>query len=247
MLDSRVSGNEFFETNRNRKVHNFDSRTKFMITITAANWAPDFAKGLVRDLRIRWALEEAGLEYQVKLTTQEERLTPSYRLQQPFSQVPAYRDDDVVLFESGAIVLHVGRRCAALLPTDQAGQARATAWVFAALNSVEPFIRGLIEVDIFSREEAWAKQSRPRWEGLVKKRLADLAERLAGRDWLEDRFTAGDLMMATVLRVLRHTDLVTSDPALAPYLARCEARPAFQKALADQMASFIEVDARPAA
>jgi glutathione S-transferase len=113
----------------------------------------------------------------------------------------------MVLFESGAIVLHVGRQSAALLPADQAGQARATARVFAALNSVEPFVIGLIEVDIFSREEAWAKQSRPRWEGLVKKRLADLAERLAGRDWLEDRFTAGDLMMATVLRVLRHTDL----------------------------------------
>jgi glutathione S-transferase len=228
MLDSRVSGNEFFEINRNHKVRNFDSRRKFMITITASNWVPDFAKGLVRDLRVRWALEEAGLEYQVKLVTQEERLTCSYRLQQPFSQVPAYRDDDVALFESGAIVLHVGRQSAALLPADQAGQARAMAWMFAALNSVEPFVMGLIEVDIFSREEAWAKQSRPRWEGLVKKRLADLAEGLAGRDWLEDRFTAGDLM-ATVLRVLRHTGLVTSDPTLAPYLARCEARPPFKR------------------
>ncbi|MEA2817688.1 MAG: glutathione S-transferase [Rhodospirillaceae bacterium] len=218
-----------------------------MITITAYNWVPDFAKGLVRDLRVRWALEEAGLPYQVKLITQEEKLTPSYRALQPFSQVPAYQGDDVMLFESGAIVLHVGRRSAALLPTDQAGRARATAWVFAALNSVEPFIMGLVDVDLFSREEPWAKQSRPHWEGAVKKRLSDLAERLAGRDWLEDRFTAGDLMMATVLRILRHTDLVTSDPTLAPYLARCEARPAFQKALVDQMASFIEADERPAA
>src|SRR4029077_4095481 len=120
--------------------------------------------------------------------------------------------------------------------------ARATAWVFAALNSVEPFIMGLIDVDIFSREAPWAKESRPHKEAMVKKRLSDLAQRLAGRDWLEDRFTAGDLMMATVLHILRPTDLMTSDPTLAPYLARCEARPAFQKALADQLASFKEVD-----
>ena len=218
-----------------------------MITVTAYIWVPDFAKGLVRDLRVRWALEEAGLPYQVRLITQEEKLTPSYRALQPFSQVPSYRDDDVVLFESGAIVLHIARSSAALLPTDQAGRARATAWVFAALNSVEPFIIGLIDVDIFSREAPWARESRSHKEAMVKKRLSDLAERLTGRDWLEARFTAGDLMMATVLRILRHTDLVTSDPTLAPYLARCEARPAFQKALADQLASFKEVDARPAA
>jgi glutathione S-transferase len=218
-----------------------------MITITAFSWVPDFGKGLVRDLRVRWALEEAGLPYQVKLITHDEKLTPSYRALQPFSQVPSYWDDDVVLFESGAIVLHVARASAALLPMDEAGRARATAWVFAALNSVEPFIMGLLNVDIFSREASWAKESRPHWDGMVKKRLSDLAERLRGRDWLEDRFTAGDLMMTTVLRILRHTDLVTSDRTLAPYLARCEARPAFQKALADQIASFKETDARPAA
>ena len=218
-----------------------------MITITAFRWVPDFAKGLVRDLRVRWALEEAGLPYQAKLITHEEKLTPSYRALQPFSQVPSYWDDDVVLFESGAIVLHIARVSAALFPSDHVGRARATAWVFAALNSVEPFIMGLVDVDIFNREAPWAKESRPHWEGIVKKRLSDLAERLARRDWLEDQFTVGDLMMATVLRILRHTDLVTSDPTLAPYLARCEARPAFQKALADQMASFTEADARPAA
>jgi glutathione S-transferase len=218
-----------------------------MITITAYNWVPDFAKGLVRDLRARWALEEAGLPYQVKLITHEEKLTPAYRALQPFSQVPSYLDDGVVLFESGAIVLHIAQSSAALLPTDQAGRARATAWVFAALNSIEPFIMGLVDVDIFSREAPWAIESRPHWEGMVKKRLSDLAERLSGRNWLEDRFTVGDLMMATVLRILRHTDLVTSEPTLAPYLTRCEARPAFQKALADQLASFQATDARPAA
>ena len=209
-----------------------------MITITGYDWVPDFAKGLVRDHRVRWALEEAGLEYRVNLTSQEERLTSAYRARQPFSQVPAYHDDDVTLFETGAIVLHVGRKSAALLPTDQAGQARATAWVFAALNSVEPFINGLIDVDAFNRDEPWAQQSRPHWVTMVKKRLSDLAEHLNGREWLEDRFTAGDLMMATVLRIPRHTDLVTSDRTLALYLARCEERPAFQKALADQMVSF---------
>jgi glutathione S-transferase len=218
-----------------------------MITITGYDWVPDFAKGLVRDLRVRWALEEAGLPYQVKLITHEEKLTPVYRALQPFSQVPSYQDDEVVLFESGAIVLYIARASVVLLPADEAGRARATAWVFAALNSVEPFIMELVYVDIFHREAPWAKESRPHWEDMVKKRLADLAERLRGRDWLEDRFTAGDLMMATVLRILRHTNLVTSDPVLAPYLARCEARPAFQKALADQLASFKETDARPAA
>ena len=218
-----------------------------MITVTGYNWVPDFARGLVRDLRVRWALEEAGLKYQVKLITQDEKLTPGYRALQPFSQVPVYQDCDLALFESGAIVLHVGRSSAALLPNDRAGQARATAWVFAALNSVEPFIMGLIDVDLFSREEPWAKQSRPHWEAKVKKRLSDLAERLAGRDWLEDRFTVGDLMMVTVLRILRHTDLVTSEPILGPYLARCEARPAFQKALADQLASFKAADTLSAA
>jgi glutathione S-transferase len=218
-----------------------------MITITAYNWVPDFAKGLVRDLRVRWALEEAGVPYQVKLITHEEKLLPPYRALQPFSQVPSYQDDDVVLFESGAILLHIARASAALLPSDHVSQARAMAWVFAALNSVEPFIMGLIDVDVFNREAPWAKESRPHKEAMVNKRLSDLAERLAGRDWLEDRFTAGDLMMATVLRILRHTDLVTSHPTLAPYLARCEARPAFQKALAAQMASFEQADTRPAA
>src|SRR6202030_3283051 len=149
-----------------------------MITVIGYNWVPDFARGLVRDLRVRWALEEAGLEYQVKLITHEEKLSPSYRALQPFSQVPCYQDDDVALFESGAIVLHIGRKSAALLPTDQAGQARATAWVFAALNSVEPFIMGLINLDLFNGGELWAKQARPQSEAMVKKRLSDLAERV---------------------------------------------------------------------
>jgi glutathione S-transferase len=135
-------------------------------------------------------------------------------------------------------VLHIAQKSDALLPPDPAGRARAITWLFAALNSVETPISGLVRIDIFHRDEAWAKEARPSAVDAVKKRLADLAEHLAGRDWLEDRFTVADLMMATVLRILRHTELVTGDPVLGPYLRRCEARPAFQKALADQMASF---------
>lgn len=209
-----------------------------MITITAYDWVPDFAKGVVRDLRVRWALEEAGLPYNVELITHRQKTSPEYRAWQPFSQVPAYRDEAVTLFESGAIVLHIAAKNTALLPNDEAGCARAIAWVFAALNSIEPFFMCLVDVDFFSRKASWAKESRPHWEEMVKKRLFDLGERLAGREWLEDRFTVGDLMTATVLRILRHTDLVSADPVLGPYLARCEARPAFQKALADQLASF---------
>lgn len=209
-----------------------------MITITAFNWVPDFAKGLVRDLRIRWALEEAGLEYTVKLIDHDEKLSAAYRAWQPFSQVPAYEDGEVTLFESGAILLHIAEKSETLLPAEPRARARATAWVFAALNSIEPSIGALIDVDIFNKDAAWAKEKRPSAEAFVKKRLGDLAQCLSGREWLEDRFTAGDLMMATVLRILRHTDLVTADPVLGPYLARCEARPAFQRALDAQLSSF---------
>jgi glutathione S-transferase len=152
-----------------------------MITVTAYNWVPDFAKGVVRDLRVRWALEEAGRPYQVKLITHQEKLTSAYRTLQPFSQVPAYQDENVVLFESGAIVLHVARTSTALLPPDEAGRARAAAWVFAALNSVEPFIMSLVSVDIFNREERWAKESQPHWE--APRRCGGTSDwaRLAGR------------------------------------------------------------------
>jgi glutathione S-transferase len=209
-----------------------------MITVTAYNWVPDFAKGLVRDLRPRWALEEAGIAHKVKLIDHEMKLTPEYRSWQPFSQVPAYEDDEVQLFESGAIVLRIAEKSQVLLPADSAGRARAMAWVFAALNSVEPFIMGLVNVDVFNSKEPWAKEARPSAEALVKKRLADLAERLSGREWLEDRFTVGDLMMASVLRIPHYSNLITSDPVLGPYLARCEARPAFQRALDAQLSSF---------
>lgn len=209
-----------------------------MIIVTGYDWVPDFARGLVRDLRVRWALEEAGLSYQQKLISHKDKLTPEYRTVQPFSQVPVYQDDEVTLFESGAILLHIARKSDVLLPVTEAGKSLAIQWMFAALNSIEPFIMHLVEIDIFRKGDSWTAERRPQALAIVEKRLNDLSERLQGREWLEDRFTVGDLIMASVLRNLRHTDLVSVHPVLGPYLAHCEARPAFQKALADQMASF---------
>ena len=209
-----------------------------MITITAFKWVPPFAEGLVRDLRLRWALEEAGIPYQVRLLGPGDQDTPEYRALQPFGQVPILEEDGLTLFESGAILLRIAERSAALCPPDDAGKAKMTQWVLAALNSVEPAVGNLFAVDVFFAEEAWAKARRPGAEAFLKLKLAALAKRLAGREYLEDRFTAGDLMMVTVLRNARQTDLVSADPVLGPYVARCEARPAFQKALADQLAVF---------
>ncbi len=212
-----------------------------MITITAFAWVPPFAAGLVRDLRVRWALEEAGLPYETRLLRQGDQDTPEYRELQPFGQVPVFEEEGLTLFESGAIVLHMGERSEALLPSDRAARARAVQWVFAALNSIEPHVWNLALIDLFYAQEEWAKLRRPGVLQFVEKRLDALAARLEGREYLEDnRFTAGDLMTTTVLRILRHTDLVGERPTLAAYQQRCEARPAFKKALADQLAPFGE-------
>jgi glutathione S-transferase len=206
--------------------------------VSAFRWVPPFAQGLVRDLRVRWALEEAGLSYEPRLLGPGDQMSPDYRSLQPF--VPAYEEDGLALFESGAIVLHVAERSDALMPSDPGGRARTKTWIFAALNTVEPPIQKLAEIDLFHADEQWAKERRPAAVEAVKKRLADLSRWLDGRDYLEHRFTAGDLLMTTVLRILRHTDLVTQMPPLEAYRLRCEARPAFLKALADQMAPFAE-------
>ena len=211
-----------------------------MITISAFGWVPPFAQGLVRDLRVRWALEEACLSYNERLIGPEEQASAAYRALQPFGQVPTYEDDEagISIFESGAIVLHIAERSEALLPADPAARARAITWMFAALNSIEPHIQNLAAIDLFFADQEWAKLRRPGALEMVEKRLDELAGWLGGRAWLEGDFTAGDLMMASVLRILRHTDLVAARPALDAYRLRCEARPAFQKALADQMAPF---------
>ena len=208
------------------------------ITVTALRWAPPFAQGLVRDLRVRWALEEAGFDYDVRLIGRAEQDATNYRRLQPFGQVPAYQEEGLELFESGAIVLHVAGRSGALMPSDSNGRARVTAWAFAALNSVEPHISNLASIDLFNADQEWAKLRRPAAVDSVKARLTCLRDWLDGREYLEDRFTAGDLLMTAVLRILRHTDLVAEIPELEAYRLRCEARPAFKKALDDQMATF---------
>ncbi|HEX8239726.1 MAG TPA: glutathione S-transferase family protein [Allosphingosinicella sp.] len=211
-----------------------------MITVTAFKWVPPFAQGLVRDLRVRWALEEAGLRYEVKLLADGEKDGADYRSWQPFGQVPAYEENGLKLFESGAIVLRVAERSENLLPGDPAARARAVEWLFAALNSIEPMIQTLAAIDLFYGGEEWAKLRRPGAEAMARKRLAELAAALGDKPFLDGpRFTAGDLMMATVLRILRHTELVAEE-GLADYLARCESRPAFQRALGGQMAAFEE-------
>src|SRR5246127_4086506 len=212
-----------------------------MITITAFKWVPDFAQGQVRDLRARWALEEAGIPYTTRLLELGDQDKPEYRALQPFGQVPILEEDGLVLFESGAIVLHIGERCEALLPKEPAARARATQWLVAALNSIEPFLMNVALIDLFYSNEEWAKLRRPGAVDFAKRRLAGLSKSLGDKPYLDgDRFTAGDLMMTTVLGILQPTDLVTSDKHLAAYIDRCTARPAFKRALDAQVRDFRE-------
>lgn len=209
------------------------------IEITAFEWVPEFARGLVRDLRARWALEEAGLDYRVRLLGQER---PSdYLLEQPFDQVPCLNDGRVRIFESGAIVQYIGEQSEALLPRDPQQRFRAIQWTYAALNSVEPALINLLLIDIFFTKEEWAKLRRSGAEDFARLKLKRVSDWLGDKQWLEgDRFTIGDLLMVTVLRFLRHTRLVEEFANLAAYRARGEARPAFQRALDDQLAVFAE-------
>ena len=210
-----------------------------MITISAFRSVPDFAQGQVRDLRARWALEEAGLPYRARLLEQGDQDKLDYRALQPFGQVPILEDDGFVLFESGAIVLYVGERSEALLPKDPEARARATQWLVAALNSIEPFVMDVARIDIFYADQEWARLRRPGAVEFVRRRLSALAKALGDKPYLDgDRFTAGDLMMTTVLRILGHTDIVTSDKRLAAYIERCTARPAFGCALSGQLGDF---------
>ncbi|NWG52629.1 MAG: glutathione S-transferase family protein [Hydrogenophilaceae bacterium] len=208
-----------------------------MITISAFEWVPDFARGQVRDLRVRWALEEAGLPYRARLLAQGDQDKPEYRALQPFGQVPIFEEDGFVLFETGAIVLHIGERSEALLPKDAQARARAVQWVIAALNSVEPFIMRVVQLDLFLADQEWSKLARPSALALANRRLAGLAAALGDKPFLDgDRFTAGDLLMATVLRIM--PDLTAQHANLAAYVARCTARPAFKRALDAQLGDF---------
>jgi glutathione S-transferase len=210
-----------------------------MITISAFKWVPDFARGQVRDLRVRWALEEAGLPYTTRLLEQGDQEKPEYRALQPFGQVPIFEEDGFVLFETGAIVLHIGERSDALLPKDVEARARAMQWLIAALNSIEPFVMNVAMIDLFYAHEEWAKLRRPGAVEFVQRRLSALSKSLGDKPFLDGgRFTAGDLMMTTVLRILKHTDIVTTDERLAAYVERCTARPAFKRAVDAQIGDF---------
>jgi glutathione S-transferase len=212
-----------------------------MIALTTYKWVPDFAAPLMRPFRVRWALEEAGLRYHVRtVALGREQRSPEHLARQPFGQVPAIEEDGLTLFESGAITLYVAEKSETLLPKDRIGRERAIAWLFAALNSVEIWVQQLASIDFFHAKEAWTKEARPQVEALVRDRLAMLDRALGGNDYLEGRFTVGDLMMADVLRILGHTDLLEAHPALKAYKERCEARPAFQRAMAAQMDGFKE-------
>jgi glutathione S-transferase len=210
-----------------------------MITISAFKWVPDFARGQVRDLRARWALEEAGLPYKTRLLEQGDQEKPEYRALQPFGQVPILEHDGLVLFESGAIVLHIGEESEVLLPKEPGARARAVQWLIAALNSIEPFVMNVALIDLFYAQEEWAKMRRPGAVEFVQRRLSALSKSLGDRYFLDgDRFTAGDLMMTTVLRILEHTGIVSGDRRLAAYVERCTARPAFKRALDAQIGDF---------
>ena len=210
------------------------------ITVTTFKWVPPFAQGLVRDLRVRWALEEAGLPYRERLLEPGEQNSPAYRALQPFGQVPVFEQDGLVMFESGAILMHIAEQSVRLLPADAATRSRVRTWMFAALNSVEPFVQNLVAIDLFNSNEDWARQRRPAAEKFALARLEGVAASLAGRDWLAGEFTVADLLMCTVLRFLRHTKLIDEHPVLGPYKARCEARPAFSRALDAQMSNFVK-------
>lgn len=210
-----------------------------MIIVSAFKAVPDFAKGQVRDLRVRWALEEAGLPYETRLLEQGDQDTPEYRSRQPFGQVPIIEDDGHVLFESGAIVLHVGARSDVLLPRDPGQRDRAMQWVFAALNSIEPALVNLFMIDVVFAKEEWAKLRRPGAMDFAKRRLTGLSKSLGAKSYLDgEQFTAGDLIMATVLRIPAYSDLVTGDPKLNAYLLRCTGREAFRRALSAQLSDF---------
>jgi len=208
--------------------------------VTAYRWVPDFAQGLVRDLRVRWALEEIGRPYRVRLLDVTKPRPEEYFCEQPFGQVPAFRDDQVQLFESGAILIHLGMQDERLLPTDHAQKMRAIAWVIASLNSVEPAIFPMFMINVFNKGEAWTEEARPKFMERLNNRLKCMSNALGDKEWLEDRFTIADLLLVTVLRQLRGGRVLDEYPNLLAFIARGEARPAFKRALADQLAVFAE-------
>ena len=209
------------------------------IEVTALEWVPPAAQGLVKDLRIRWALEEAGLDYRLRLVGSER--PKGYADDQPFNQVPFFRDDTVRIFESGAILQYIGEKSEALLPSDPQAKYAAIQWVYAAVSSVEPFVQLRALLDVVFADQQWAQPAKPTFEHFAQLRLKQLSGRLGDKQWLEgDHFTIGDLAMITVLRIAERSGQLSQHPNLAAYVKRGEARPAFQQALSDQLATYRE-------
>jgi glutathione S-transferase len=208
-------------------------------TITAFKWVPEFARGFVRDIRARWAFEEAGQAYEVDLVDGVYVKSQAHRYFQPFGQIPTYRDGKVEIFESGAIVLHICETNGVLVPEDPAARIRAVQWLISALNSVEPWVMQLAVVDVFEADRAWSTPRRPKVLDDLHTRLRDLSDALGEKTTLDGgEFTFGDLIMVSVLSGLRGTGVLDTHPNLAAYVARGNARPAYQKALADHLAVF---------
>ena len=207
-------------------------------TITAFQLSPDRGKGLARDMRVRWALEEVGQAYDVRLLSFGDMKDAAHRALHPFGQIPTYEDGDLVLFESGAIVFHIAERHAGLLPEDANARARAITWMFAALSTVEPPIVDRSMAMLLERDKTWFEERLPILEDRVRDRLSQLSSRLGDADWLDGEFSAGDLLMATVLRRLNGSTLLEEYPNLTAYVARGEARPAYKRAFDAQLAVF---------
>ena len=207
-------------------------------TITAFESSPDRGRGLARDMSVRWALEEVGQPYDVRLVSFDEMKEPAHLALHPFGQIPTYQEGDLALFESGAIVLHIAQRHAGLLPKDGDARARAITWLFSALSTIEPPILDLQVAEMEEGERTWSQERLPIVEDRIRKRLGGLSGHLGEADWLDDAFSAGDLMMVAVLRRLKSSGLLEAFPNLAAYVARGEARPAFGRAFAAQLAVF---------
>ena len=215
------------------------------IEITAYRWVPEFAQGLVRDLRARWALEEAGLDYRVRLLDVQSK-PADYVHEQPFEQVPCFSDGTVRIFESGAIVQYIGEKSEAILPREPEARYRAIQWTYAALNSVEPAVQNRVLLDAFYADQEWAKLRKPSADEFARLKLKRVSDWLGDKLYLEgDGFTIGDLMMITVLRLGDKAGLLDGTPNLAAYVQRGQHRPAFQRALSDQLAAFAANEPQP--
>lgn len=206
--------------------------------ITAFASSPDRGRGLARDMRVRWALEEVGLPYDVRLLSFAEMKQPAHLALNPFGQIPTFEDGDLALFETGAILLHIAQRRPGLLPDDPAARARAVAWMFAAVSTVEPPIVERSTAFLFERDQPWYADRLPMLDDRIHARLAPLSSRLAEADWLDGGFSAADILMIHALRRLESSGLLNAYPPLLAYIARGEARPAYQRAFADQLAVF---------